>query len=114
MRSSATRDSTGTSLVADFERAALAVGVRVRTAAYAVLPALLSAYGVSSSDRNVGCSADLRRELGFPDPLAPMTRPNTWVSRARLGIASTGTVLVAERLADDRISALLCTRHVLV
>ena len=114
MRSSVTRDSIGTSLVTIFERAAVAVGARVSRVASADLAELLTAYGVNVSDASFGYSADLEHEFGFARSLERVVRPDTWISRAHLGIASTGTVLVAERQAEDRISALLCTRHVLV
>ncbi len=113
MRSSVTRRSARTSLVIEFERAAVAVGTRVIMATAADLTDQLASIGLSCSDNNVGYSGELRRELGYAASSNPVARPSTWVSRARLGVASTGTVLVAERLADDRISALLCTRHVL-
>ena len=114
MRSSVTRRSAATSLLTEFEHAALAMGARLNMATSADLADRLASLGASSPEGDVGFSMELRRELGYPAPVNREGRPNTWVSRARLGIASTGSVLVAERQAEDRIAALLCTRHILV
>ena len=113
MRSSVTRSSAGTSLVTEFEHAARANGTRLITATAADFAGELAALVANSSDQDLGYSTELQRALGYSSPVNRETRPSTWVSRARLGVASTGSVLVAERLAEDRIAALLCTRHIL-
>ena len=110
MRSSVARGSR----VTDFEAAALAVGTRVHLTTWTGLGTLLTSFDDDSSGDGVGYSLDLQRALGRDVSAAAAARPATWISRARLGIATTGTAVVAERRAEDRICALLCTRHVLV
>jgi L-lactate dehydrogenase complex protein LldG len=114
MRSSATVGSTGPSLIANFEAAATATGARVLFATAAELRDLAASYAQASNGTEVGLSSDVSRLLGLETRDEAVTRPDVWLSRARLGIASTGTLLVAERRAEDRIPALLCTKHVLL
>lgn len=114
MHSSVARGSATTSRVTEFEAAALAVGSRVRSVVLAELGALLESYDRDPSTAGIGYSADLLRSLGRGESGTGTPRPITWISRARLGIAATGTAVVAERRAEDRKCALLCTRHVLV
>jgi L-lactate dehydrogenase complex protein LldG len=114
MRSSVARSSAKHSRVTIFVAAAGAVGARVRLEQCAGLDQLLESYISASAEGVIGYSSDLQRRLGHPFAADRIGRPATWISRARLGIASTGTVLVAERLAEDRICALLCTHHVVV
>jgi L-lactate dehydrogenase complex protein LldG len=114
MRSSVARDSGKQSHLTDFEAAAGAVGAQVRVTEFAELDLLLTAYSSASPEGVVGYSSELQRWVGNPSETDRPIRPDTWVSRARLGIASTGTVLAAERVAEDRKCALLCTHHALV
>jgi L-lactate dehydrogenase complex protein LldG len=114
MRSSVTVGSTQSSLITDFEAAATAAGARVLIATSADLRDLPASYAGASSGHNPGYSSDLSRILDWEGGHEAGSRPTIWISRARLGIASTGTVLVAEREAEDRIRALLCTKHVVL
>ncbi|HEY8686166.1 MAG TPA: LUD domain-containing protein [Chloroflexota bacterium] len=114
MRSSVARGTAQTSHVREFKLAAEAAGARVRSATSAEVNDLLVSYEAGSLEGGIGYSSDLLCVLGREIPTDRTIRPFTWISRGRLGIASTGTVLVAERLAEDRICALLSTQHVLV
>jgi L-lactate dehydrogenase complex protein LldG len=114
MRSSVTVSSTESSRVTAFETAAISTGTRVSTVHADGLTDLVSSYGSGSHLQEPRYSADLRRILNVGPAPDANARPSIWISRARVGIASTGTLLVAERLAEDRICALLCTRHVLL
>jgi LUD domain len=114
MRSSVKVGSSESSLIAEFKAAATSTGTRVLFAASADLRELLASYGIGSGGHDPGCSSDLSRILDIDTGREFAIRPTTWISRARGGIASTGTLLVAERLAEDRVRALLCTRHILV
>jgi hypothetical protein len=114
MRSSVARGSESTSLITDFGVAAVAVSARVQSARLAELGELLQSYDDAQLTDGIGYSMDLQRALGCVVSGIQAARPATWISRARLGIAVTGTAVVAERRAEDRKCALLCTRHVLV
>lgn len=114
MRSSVTSGSTDASRRIDFEVAAGSTGSRVLVVESADLRDQLASYGNSSHGPAPGYSSDLSRLLDCEAECELPVRPASWISRARLGIASTGTLLVAERLAEDRICALLCTKHILV
>jgi L-lactate utilization protein LutC len=114
MRPSVTVGSTESSRVSEFRAAAISTGTRVRTVQADALNDVLSPYGSGTDLQESGCSTDLRRVLNMGPTQHVAARPVTWISRARVGISSTGTVLVAERLAEDRICALLCTRHILL
>ena len=114
MRSSVTVGSTESSLITDFEAAATATGARVLFTTAADLRDFRASCANESGGLELGHSSDLSRILDWdaPDEVGP--RPAIWISRARLGIATTGTILVAERQAEDRIRALLCTKHILL
>jgi hypothetical protein len=114
MRARVARDSESTSRVTDFSVAAAAVSARVQSAPLAGLAELLQSYDDAQLTDDIGYSMDLQRVLGRNVSGTQSIRPATWISRARLGIAATGTAVVAERRAEDRKCALLCTRHVLV
>lgn len=98
--------------VARFEAAATLAGVHVVRTASSDLSLLLASYEDAGTE--IGFSADLSTKLGIEPERDPRHNPATWISRARFGVASTGSVVVAERLARDRIAALLCNQHVLV
>jgi hypothetical protein len=114
MCSSVTIGSAGQRHVREFRAAALLTSTRVRTVRAEELCNFLPSYGSGGDALDLGYSTDLRQILHIGSGQPVNARPPTWISRAQVGISSTGTVLVAERLAEDRISALLCTRHIVV
>lgn len=96
-------------LVSAFTAMAVAVGAIVEPVAPAELAARLSAIA-----REAPTHFAPEVAAPAPGPFVPEPSAVTVVTRAIVGIARTGTVVVAERREEDRVAAFLARRHVVV